>query len=403
MKTICYTLIFYLILLQGVAQNRSIIFNKNNFSAIKAQAALEKKFIFIDTYATWCAPCRVMSKQVFTNDSVADFYNLHFINIKVDVEKDSLGKYLKKAFAIDRLPTFFFIDSTGNMVHKRTGLLPVNLFLTFGYEALDTLKQLSALMLNYLNGNRSKDLVINYINALKAASMDSLSQVVYLDYINNLHEEDFLTPDYFNLIKENACNIKSREFKYVLNQFNKFATLYTVDSVNFSLSLICRKNILNIIQQTNYDSVAYNKIKDEVLLTGFSQAEKLLLELDLRYYKRMGYSANYYNSACKYFDNFEIQNHELLNDMALTIYQETSNNHQLFKALSMAKHSLLINRNMYNLNTYASILFKLGEYVEALPVANEALSIAQNINDSDQISEQEELIKKINKRIKKQN
>ena len=50
----------------------------------------EGKMVFVDTYASWCAPCKKLD-PVFADQEVASFYNLHFINIKVDME-GSLGE-----------------------------------------------------------------------------------------------------------------------------------------------------------------------------------------------------------------------------------------------------------------------------------------------------------------------
>ena len=41
----------------------------------------EEKIIFVDAFTTWCGPCKRMSKLVFTDESVGQFYNRHFIKM----------------------------------------------------------------------------------------------------------------------------------------------------------------------------------------------------------------------------------------------------------------------------------------------------------------------------------
>jgi uncharacterized protein YyaL (SSP411 family) len=53
------------------------------------------KPIFVDCYTSWCAPCKKMEQTVFVNDTVYKFYNEHFINFKVDMEKGE-GVEMKK-------------------------------------------------------------------------------------------------------------------------------------------------------------------------------------------------------------------------------------------------------------------------------------------------------------------
>ena len=59
------------------------------------KAKKENKLVFIDAYTAWCQPCVMMGKNVFTLDKVADFYNEHFINLKIDFgkEKELAEKY----------------------------------------------------------------------------------------------------------------------------------------------------------------------------------------------------------------------------------------------------------------------------------------------------------------------
>lgn len=37
----------------------------------------EKKLIFVDCYTSWCGPCKMLAKNVFTQDKVADFIILN--------------------------------------------------------------------------------------------------------------------------------------------------------------------------------------------------------------------------------------------------------------------------------------------------------------------------------------
>src|SRR3972149_4785135 len=89
----------------AIAQNRSIKFENGTFAEIKAKAKKENKIIFIDCYTSWCGPCKQMDKEVFTNDSVVDFYNKNFTNGKRDMEKGE-GIELAKKYEINAYPTF---------------------------------------------------------------------------------------------------------------------------------------------------------------------------------------------------------------------------------------------------------------------------------------------------------
>src|ERR1700744_3062809 len=54
---------------------------------IKEKAQKEHKYIFMDCYATWCGPCKWMSKTIFPQKEVGDFMNANFINVAVQMDK----------------------------------------------------------------------------------------------------------------------------------------------------------------------------------------------------------------------------------------------------------------------------------------------------------------------------
>src|SRR5688572_597879 len=61
--------------------------NDLNWQQVVAKAKSENKFIFVDCYATWCGPCKLMDKDVYPQKVVGDFANSRFISVKVQMDK----------------------------------------------------------------------------------------------------------------------------------------------------------------------------------------------------------------------------------------------------------------------------------------------------------------------------
>ncbi|MCQ2063369.1 MAG: thioredoxin family protein [Fibrobacter sp.] len=54
-------------------------------------AKTSTKLVFVDLYADWCVPCRVMDKNVYSDPTVASLLNNRFISAKLDVDsKDTI-------------------------------------------------------------------------------------------------------------------------------------------------------------------------------------------------------------------------------------------------------------------------------------------------------------------------
>lgn len=50
------------------------------------KSVIEKKPIFLDIYATWCGPCKMLMGLTFPDKKVGEYFNEHFINVEIDGE-----------------------------------------------------------------------------------------------------------------------------------------------------------------------------------------------------------------------------------------------------------------------------------------------------------------------------
>lgn len=111
----------------GFAQG--VEFTSSNYKEVLKQSAEQDKPIFIDFYATWCGPCKMMDKRVFSLDEIGGLMNENFINLKLDVEKGE-GKSLANQYKITGMPTYVFINSDGDILHRIIGYIPQKKFET---------------------------------------------------------------------------------------------------------------------------------------------------------------------------------------------------------------------------------------------------------------------------------
>nr|WP_309762545.1 thioredoxin family protein [Chryseobacterium sp. SORGH_AS_1175] len=70
-----------------IFSQESIQFQDVPFKDLIAKAKKENKIVFIDAYASWCGPCKMMERNVFTKKSVGDYFNTNFVNARFDMEK----------------------------------------------------------------------------------------------------------------------------------------------------------------------------------------------------------------------------------------------------------------------------------------------------------------------------
>ncbi len=98
-------------------------------------ARKEDKLIFLDAYASWCGPCKLMQNKVFPAAKVGEFYNENFINLKIDMEKGE-GIALSEKYEVKAYPSLFIINHNGMPKMSAVGYQNVNQLVKFGKEAL---------------------------------------------------------------------------------------------------------------------------------------------------------------------------------------------------------------------------------------------------------------------------
>ncbi|MEG1949811.1 MAG: thioredoxin family protein [Odoribacter sp.] len=219
------------------AQNRSIDFQHIEWKKALKLAKKEKKLIFVDCYTSWCGPCKMLAKDVFTQDAVGDFFNQHFVNLKLDMEKDADGVALKVPFGIKAFPTLVFVDpTTQQVVHRMVGAGSAEWLLAGAKDANDPQNNLSGLTKRYEAGERGVAFLGNYLNALASAYMAKEQSIVASEYLNSLTDEQIATKENWDLIVKNVNDPLSKPLKQVMANREKFYEIAGKEVVEHTLA-----------------------------------------------------------------------------------------------------------------------------------------------------------------------
>lgn len=99
------------------SDEEGINFETLSFEEAIQKAKKENKLIFLDAYAVWCGPCKMMDRTTFKSKKVGDVFNKNFINIKIDMEKGE-GPAIARRYQVRAYPTMMLINGEGK-VEKR--------------------------------------------------------------------------------------------------------------------------------------------------------------------------------------------------------------------------------------------------------------------------------------------
>ena len=121
-----WLVILFLGLLETVTAQ--ITFFEGTFEDAVAKAKKEKKNLFIDFYAEWCEPCKLMAEKVFTLPEVGAYFNTNFVCCQLNAEA-SENKALVQKYKVNALPTLLFLNVKGEVLHSINGTKDPTAFL----------------------------------------------------------------------------------------------------------------------------------------------------------------------------------------------------------------------------------------------------------------------------------
>ncbi len=90
-------------------------------------AQKENKQVLLDFFADWCGPCKMMDSQVYADPKVITALQ-DFVCIKIDVDRDQRVTF---AYRAQYLPTTVVLNTYGEIIDRRSGFMPRDMFLRF--------------------------------------------------------------------------------------------------------------------------------------------------------------------------------------------------------------------------------------------------------------------------------
>jgi thiol-disulfide isomerase/thioredoxin len=106
-----------------------------------AQAKRENKLIFMDVYADWCGPCRMMDQITFADAGVKERL-AKYVTVKVDADKDTA---LAERYGTGALPTLAIVQSDGALLQREAGFQEPKQLLGWLETGEERLKTVTAL------------------------------------------------------------------------------------------------------------------------------------------------------------------------------------------------------------------------------------------------------------------
>ncbi|KIO44296.1 MULTISPECIES: thioredoxin family protein [Sanguibacteroides] len=262
MKKIVFISVFLMGIL-GSLSAQMVIF-EGSFDEAMKKAKEEKKDLFVDFYADWCGPCKMMAEQVFTRPEVGEYFNSRFICVKVNVDAKE-NKELAKRYNVTALPTMVFVGRDGKEMRRITGTKDPASFVKEARIAKGEALSFEQLYEQYKK--KKKDVQLSRQLLLEAPTFVSAQQGydqqkwiarvdnLYAEYMKNNKLDHMITePDFMILTMYHAqTGKKDPVFDFVAANFDQYAKVvgkevvagYLMGLNNSYIIRLCKKGDLS--------------------------------------------------------------------------------------------------------------------------------------------------------------
>ncbi|WP_288446674.1 thioredoxin fold domain-containing protein [uncultured Chryseobacterium sp.] len=372
-----------------LAWAQGIKFEEGNFASILAKAKKEKKLVFIDAYASWCGPCKLMAKNIFPLQPVGDYYNSHFINAKIDMEKGE-GIELAKKYNVKAFPTYLFIDGNGEAVHRTLGYVEEKDFIQFAKDAEDPNKRLTSLKEQFEKGEKDPEFLKNLAVLTMYNDADFSGKVMnrYFEQKPTLEQDDV------QMLLSGVQTTDSPLYKIFQNKkadIVKFfpAEKYEKFDKNIKLNTVSKKAYN---PDTKKWDDAYFMAEAQKFLSK-EEADKILKRMKANRALKNKDIPEYEKLILDLYKDYSAAGSEELNSLAWNFFENVNSKASLEKAIAWAQESVKKDQNFANTDTLANLYNKVGDKKNAKIWAEKSIELAKSTGEDS--SDTEKLLKSL--------
>lgn len=373
-----FTGLIILCLLCSVGFSQGIEFFHGEWKEALEEAKKDDRLVFVDAYAQWCGPCKRMAKDVFTQEEVGDFFNTNFVNLKLDMETAD-GRNFGSKYPVSAYPTLLFLNSKGELVKKVTGGKQAADLIALGQTAIKSYDKSGDYAIKYEEGDRSYDLVLNYVTELNKVNKPSMK--ISNDYLNSNPEISAQQKATFLLAAVTESDSKLFDQLIALKSEIKKADLE--ESFTVKVRDAAMASVAKAVEYDYQDLVteAITKYKS----SGVGDSKKFEQEANLEYHKLSGNYDQWKDLAEKYLKKYGKKDHTLFKTQIAALKNDFRHENDAKPyACEVCKELVKKDDSANNYQEYIQLLLDCKKYDEARKVTNQAIEKATDREEDTQ-------------------
>lgn len=365
-----------------------IEFEHGTWADALKKAQNEDKMIFLDAYTTWCGPCKWMTANVMNQPEVGGFFNEHFVNVKMDMEKGE-GLGLAKKFGVGAYPTLAFVDASSAMVWRVAGALDAEQFVALGQKVVDGVEPVQKMYDKFASGKYDKDFLYKYLVHTQEVAMRSNGALE--EYIKLMKPEDLRNEQDFDVFMRFFSKTDSDYFKEFEKNLDTYKELYGAEKVEQKYY----GSFLSAMQRSAYenDQDAFKAAQKTIGNAGGEKIQGSVSALMVFNTSKNVSAEEGYAMLTRIVEDGKTIGANALNQYAWEVFEKVDEPDIIEQALRWAQAGSEMGPDPMIMDTWGMLLYKHGELEAAVEKLEAALELAKET--STPMTETEEALAKI--------
>ena len=307
-----------------------VLESQNDWLEAKKQASETGKFLFLDIYAVWCGPCKLMDTEVYSDSAVGDYYNSKFINLKVDGESE-FGRVLASKYQLKGYPSLYFISNEGELISVLVGFMESAAFIEAGRIIVESGEKYLELNSIYKKNLLTDGQTFEFMELLaKFGNNDELA-VLAEKKIKSFSEADILNTANKTIVTAIITDIESFPVNLIMKNATALKTSWGQEDFSQYLSSVFDMTMQKAVG-TN-DSLLMERIASELVPVYMMDNPDRIPEAKLTtrkiYFSGTKDWANYIKTIENYYSDYEKANIRFLYSEAYYIVENQINSPEI--------------------------------------------------------------------------
>ena len=375
----------FLVLTGSIPCVAQIDFVQSSWEEALKKARTEGKIIFLEGFADWSEPCQLLEKYAFADLEVSNYYNSSFVNFRMDMEQYP-GISLAEDYKVSVYPALLYIDGDGNVIHRGCGAMDAAGLLELGRKAAGS-ATLQAFQKQFESGQRETDFLLEYLAMMEDGCLDAEGFAQRL-----LSGTDFkllADENYFSMIEEYQWDMFSREFGYLLDSMRFFEISLGTDRVHDKIFNTFLAQYQEIFLAEELHLFALRAYIDRLKPISFVGSDTLLTMANVHHSEITEDWEAFSENAIEWVQMSGGTDPEEVNELAWKFYLFVEDKEKLKIAANWVRKVVDSSPSPTSIDTYASLLYKLGDRKKAIELEKQAILMAIKLfEDSDHYEHQ---------------